>query len=207
MSPSTGTRPRGGVRPDTHAAVAEAFREEWGRVVATLIRTTKGWDIAEECAQQTFERALETWPRDGVPRRPGAWLTHHGAQSGPGSPAARRRRSLQDARGGDALRRLGDGPRCERRERGARRQAASDLHLLPPGTSIGGKGRPHAQDLDRTYHRRDSPRVPRLRYDHGPAARQGQTQDPQRRHPLSRAPGPPSARAHGRGARRAVPAL
>src|ERR671921_2380365 len=75
MSPSTGTRPRGGVRPDTHAAVAEAFREEWGRVVATLIRTTKGWDIAEECAQQTFERALETWPRDGVPRRPGAWLT------------------------------------------------------------------------------------------------------------------------------------
>src|SRR5919107_605867 len=75
MSPSTGTRPRGGVRPDTHAAVAEAFREEWGRVVATLIRTTKGWDLAEECAQQTFERALETWPRDGVPRRPGAWLT------------------------------------------------------------------------------------------------------------------------------------
>jgi RNA polymerase sigma-70 factor (ECF subfamily) len=63
------------VRPDTHAAVAEAFREEWARVVATLIRTTKGWDLAEEYAQQTFERALETWPRDGVPRRPGAWLT------------------------------------------------------------------------------------------------------------------------------------
>ena len=63
------------MRPDTHAAVAEAFREEWGRVVATLIRTTGDWDLAEECAQQTFERALETWPRDGVPRRPGAWLT------------------------------------------------------------------------------------------------------------------------------------
>ena len=65
----------GSVRPDAQAAAAEAFREEWGRVVATLIRTTGDWDLAEECAQQAFERALETWPRDGIPRRPGAWLT------------------------------------------------------------------------------------------------------------------------------------
>jgi RNA polymerase sigma-70 factor, ECF subfamily len=57
------------------AAVAGAFREEWGRLVATLIRTTGDWDLAEECAQGAFERALMTWPRDGVPRRPGAWLT------------------------------------------------------------------------------------------------------------------------------------
>src|SRR5215208_2977251 len=49
--------------------------EEWGRVVATLIRTTGDWDLAEECAQDAFARALETWSRDGVPRRPGAWLT------------------------------------------------------------------------------------------------------------------------------------
>jgi RNA polymerase sigma-70 factor (ECF subfamily) len=63
------------VSPDIEAAVAEAFREEWGRVVATLIRTTGDWDLAEECAQDAFARALETWPRDGVPRRPGAWLT------------------------------------------------------------------------------------------------------------------------------------
>jgi RNA polymerase sigma-70 factor (ECF subfamily) len=57
------------------AAVARAFREEWGRVVATLIRTTGDWDLAEECAQDAFALALERWPRDGVPRRPGAWLT------------------------------------------------------------------------------------------------------------------------------------
>jgi RNA polymerase sigma-70 factor, ECF subfamily len=57
------------------AAVAGAFREEWGRLVATLIRTTGDWDLAEECAQGAFEQALKTWPRDGVPRRPGAWLT------------------------------------------------------------------------------------------------------------------------------------
>jgi RNA polymerase sigma-70 factor, ECF subfamily len=56
-------------------AVAAAFREEWGRVVATLIRVTGDWDVAEECAQDAFVLALEHWRRDGVPRNPGAWLT------------------------------------------------------------------------------------------------------------------------------------
>ncbi|GFJ92696.1 RNA polymerase subunit sigma-24 [Phytohabitans rumicis] len=36
---------------------------------------TGDWDLAEECAQDAFAQALERWPRDGVPRRPGAWLT------------------------------------------------------------------------------------------------------------------------------------
>jgi RNA polymerase sigma-70 factor (ECF subfamily) len=57
------------------AAVAEAFRAEWGRVVASLIRSFGDWDLAEECAQDAFARALERWPDEGVPRRPGAWLT------------------------------------------------------------------------------------------------------------------------------------
>ncbi len=61
--------------PDAQAAVAEAFREEWGRVVASLIRITGDWDLAEECAQDAFAEALRRWPDDGVPRRPGAWLT------------------------------------------------------------------------------------------------------------------------------------
>jgi RNA polymerase sigma-70 factor, ECF subfamily len=43
--------------------------------VAALIGMTGDWDLAEECAQDAFARALQTWPRDGVPRRPGAWLT------------------------------------------------------------------------------------------------------------------------------------
>ncbi len=60
---------------DVEAAVALAFRDEWSRVVATLIRTTGDWDLAEECAQDAFARALERWPDDGVPRNPGAWLT------------------------------------------------------------------------------------------------------------------------------------
>ncbi|MES9538051.1 sigma-70 family RNA polymerase sigma factor [Actinomadura sp. NPDC000600] len=65
---------RGGLT-EAGDAVAAAFRDEWGRVVATLIRMTGDWDLAEECAQEAFARALERWPRDGVPRRPGAWLT------------------------------------------------------------------------------------------------------------------------------------
>jgi RNA polymerase sigma-70 factor (ECF subfamily) len=64
-----------GVTDTVRAAVDEAFRGEWGRVVATLIRVTGDWDLAEECAQEAFAKALDTWPRDGVPRRPGAWLT------------------------------------------------------------------------------------------------------------------------------------
>jgi RNA polymerase sigma-70 factor, ECF subfamily len=63
------------VTPDVEAVVAAAFREEWGRVVATLIRVTGDWDVAEECAQDAFMLAIERWRRDGVPRNPGAWLT------------------------------------------------------------------------------------------------------------------------------------
>ena len=53
----------------------EAYRDEWARIVATLIRVTGDWDVAEESAAGAFERGAVTWPRDGVPRNPGAWLT------------------------------------------------------------------------------------------------------------------------------------
>jgi RNA polymerase sigma-70 factor (ECF subfamily) len=61
--------------PAVQRAVDAAFREEWGRVVATLIRRTGDWDLAEECAQEAFAEALRRWPADGIPHRPGAWLT------------------------------------------------------------------------------------------------------------------------------------
>ena len=38
------------------------FREEWGRIVATLIRLTGDWDLAEECAQDAFAAALTAGP-------------------------------------------------------------------------------------------------------------------------------------------------
>ena len=60
---------------DATAAIAEVFTAEWGRIVATLIGQTGDWDLAEDCAQQAFAEAVRRWPRDGVPLRPGAWLT------------------------------------------------------------------------------------------------------------------------------------
>jgi RNA polymerase sigma-70 factor (ECF subfamily) len=63
------------VTAEVEAAVADAFHTEWGRIVATLVRLTGDWDLAEECAQDAFATALERWPGDGIPRRPGAWLT------------------------------------------------------------------------------------------------------------------------------------
>ena len=60
---------------DERDAVARAHRDEWARVVATLIRQTGDWTLAEECAAEAFARAVERWPAEGVPRNPGAWLT------------------------------------------------------------------------------------------------------------------------------------
>ncbi|MGC4939729.1 RNA polymerase sigma factor [Kribbella sp. DT2] len=55
--------------------LGRVFREERGQVLATLIRVTGDWDVAEECVQEAFAAALRRWPEDGVPDKPGAWLT------------------------------------------------------------------------------------------------------------------------------------
>ncbi len=60
---------------DPRAAVDRVFREESGRAVATLIRLTGDFDLAEEAVQDAFVIALERWPRDGLPANPGAWIT------------------------------------------------------------------------------------------------------------------------------------
>ncbi len=60
---------------DATVAIEEAFTAEWGRIVAGLIRRTGNWDLAEDCAQHAFTEAARRWPREGVPRQPGAWLT------------------------------------------------------------------------------------------------------------------------------------
>ncbi len=56
--------------------IAAIYADGWSRIVATLIRLTGGdWDLAEECAQDAFARALQKWPETGVPDQPLAWLT------------------------------------------------------------------------------------------------------------------------------------
>jgi RNA polymerase sigma-70 factor, ECF subfamily len=56
------------------ATVANVFRDEWGRVLATLIGSLGDFDLAEEAAQEAFAAAAERWPRDGTPDNPRAWL-------------------------------------------------------------------------------------------------------------------------------------
>jgi RNA polymerase sigma-70 factor, ECF subfamily len=57
------------------AAIERAYRDEWSAVVATLARRLGDLQRAEDAAQEAFAKAALTWPRDGVPAKPGAWLT------------------------------------------------------------------------------------------------------------------------------------
>lgn len=57
------------------AALAQAHRDEWAFVLSATVRVAGDLDVAEECAQEAYVSALQVWTRDGVPQRPGAWLT------------------------------------------------------------------------------------------------------------------------------------
>ncbi len=65
-------------RAATAAAVETIHRAESRRVLASLIRLLGDFDLAEEALQDAFTAALETWPRDGVPAKPRAWLVSAG---------------------------------------------------------------------------------------------------------------------------------
>src|SRR3954469_25875434 len=60
------------------AAVADAYRNESRRVLATLIRLLGDFDRAEEALHDAFTSAVEQWPREGVPSNPRAWLVSTG---------------------------------------------------------------------------------------------------------------------------------
>ena len=59
----------------TLQAVERVFREESGRIMATLIRKLDDFDLAEEAMQEAMASALETWPVEGLPEHPGAWIS------------------------------------------------------------------------------------------------------------------------------------
>ena len=54
--------------------VERVFREEWGSAVAILTRVVGDLELAEDSVQDAFATALERWPREGLPRSPGAWI-------------------------------------------------------------------------------------------------------------------------------------
>ncbi|MEQ9325124.1 MAG: sigma-70 family RNA polymerase sigma factor, partial [Polyangiaceae bacterium] len=56
-------------------AVERAFRNESGAVLASLIRVLGDFQLAEDAMHEAFTVALERWPEDGIPDRPGAWIT------------------------------------------------------------------------------------------------------------------------------------
>jgi len=60
---------------DAKTAVESVFREEGGRIIATLIRISGSFDRAEEALQEAFASALIAWPAKGIPQNPGAWIT------------------------------------------------------------------------------------------------------------------------------------
>jgi RNA polymerase sigma-70 factor (ECF subfamily) len=55
--------------------IAAVYADGWSRIVATMIRLTGDWSLAEECTQEAFATALRVWPETGTPDQPLAWLT------------------------------------------------------------------------------------------------------------------------------------
>ena len=61
--------------PDARAIAESIYKEEAGRIIATLIRLSGSFDLAEEALQEAFTSALATWPERGIPSNPSAWIT------------------------------------------------------------------------------------------------------------------------------------
>jgi len=72
----TGTGPGSGAGSDVAArTIARVFREEQGRILASLIHYLGDFQLAEDAMMDAFTTALQAWPAEGVPSNPGAWIT------------------------------------------------------------------------------------------------------------------------------------
>ena len=81
----------------TAEAITTAWKAESARLVGALTRMTRDVGLAEDLAQDALVSALESWPADGIPRNPGAWLM-----------TAAKRRAIDQFRRADTLRRKTD---------------------------------------------------------------------------------------------------
>ena len=165
------------------------FREQWGRVLATLIGLLGDFDLAEEAAQDAFAIAAERWPREGVPSNPSAWLITTARNRA--IDVMRRNRTLAEKL------KLLDVAEVTEDDDGIhdvpRRAARADLHLLPSGAVDGGAGGADAADPGRPDDAGDRAGVPGAGGDDGAAARAREEEDQGRRHPVPGAARPPAA--------------
>jgi RNA polymerase sigma-70 factor (ECF subfamily) len=60
---------------DAKSVAESVFRQQSGRIIATLIRISGSFDLAEEALQEAFTSAIARWPESGVPDNPAAWIT------------------------------------------------------------------------------------------------------------------------------------
>lgn len=94
--------------PDVRARIDEIYREEYGRIVASLARRLGDLDLAEDAAGEALLIAVEKWPDDGIPPNPGGWLTTTAAHR---AIDRIRRESLRDTKHQAALMIIDDTPR------------------------------------------------------------------------------------------------
>ena len=146
-------------------------------VVATLVRLTGDFDLAEDCWQDALERALTRWPADGIPDNPGGWLHVTARNRGP------RRAQAPPHRTGQTRRPACHDPTPAARPgggRGLRRPAQAAVHVLPPGPARGRPGGADPQDRHRADHPRGGPGLPGVRGHDEPAVAAYQDEDRQR---------------------------
>ena len=199
-----GRRDRGAPARRVEAILDQAFREQWGRVLAALIGFLGDFDLAEEATQEAFAIAAERWPRDGAPSNPGTWLVTTARNRA--IDRIRRDRTLAEKT------RLLEVPEAVEDDHGRdddlpRRAPRARLHLLPSGARHRGAGGADPAHARRPDDARDRPRLPGRRADDGPAAGARQAQDQGRRDPVPRAARPPAARSARRRAGRRLPDL
>ena len=60
---------------DARTTAEIVYKEEAGRIIASLIRLSGSFDLAEEALQEALTAALQTWPERGIPANPAAWIT------------------------------------------------------------------------------------------------------------------------------------
>lgn len=87
--------------------MARAHRQDWVAVLAATVRTAGSLDLAEDCTQDAYLSALQTWQRDGIPRNPTAWLTTVARRN---ALDVHRRTATLRSKLPDLLPREGDGP-------------------------------------------------------------------------------------------------